>query len=125
VYVADTWNHRVQIFAPNPDGTYTSTESFDVSGWFGTSPDTKPYLTVDSVHHVYITDPGSCRIIEFNERGVVLSVWGTCGDDPNSLNTPTGLAIDPAGGLWVSDSRHDRMVHYTQPSRVQETLQAP
>ena len=125
VYVADTWNHRVQIFAPNPDGTYTSTESFDVSGWFGTSPDTKPYLTVDSVHHVYITDPGSCRIIEFNERGVVLSVWGACGDDPNSLNTPTGLSIDPAGGLWVSDSRHDRMVHYTQPSRVQDTLQAP
>jgi predicted membrane-bound mannosyltransferase/DNA-binding beta-propeller fold protein YncE len=125
VYVADTWNHRVQIFAPNPDGTYTSTESFDVSGWFGTSPDTKPYLAVDSVHHVYITDPGSCRIIEFNERGVVLSVWGTCGDDPNSLNTPTGLAIDPQGGLWVSDSRHDRMVHYTQPSRVQDILQAP
>jgi hypothetical protein len=80
---------------------------------------------VDSVHHVYISDPGSCRIIEFNERGVVLSVWGTCGDDPNSLNTPTGLAIDPQGGLWVSDSRHDRMVHYTQPNRVQNILQAP
>ncbi len=125
VYVADTWNHRVQIFAPNPDGTYASAESFDVSGWFGTSPDTKPYLAVDSVHHVYLTDPGSCRIIEFNERGVVLSVWGACGDDPNSLNTPTGLAIDPLGGLWVSDSRHNRMVHYTQPNRVQDILKAP
>jgi predicted membrane-bound mannosyltransferase/DNA-binding beta-propeller fold protein YncE len=125
VYVADTWNHRVQIFAPNPDGSYTPAGSFDISGWFGTSPDTKPYLAVDSSHHIYITDPGSCRIIEFNERGVVLSVWGKCGDDPNSLDTPTGIAIDPLGGLWVSDSRHDRLVHFTQPDRVQDLLQAP
>jgi predicted membrane-bound mannosyltransferase/DNA-binding beta-propeller fold protein YncE len=125
VYVADTWNHRVQIFAPSPDGTYASVESFDVSGWFGTSPDTKPYLAVDSVHHIYVTDPGTCRIIEFNERGVVLSVWGTCGDDPQSLNTPTGLAVDLAGGLWVTDSRHDRLVHYTQPTRVEQSAKAP
>jgi predicted membrane-bound mannosyltransferase/DNA-binding beta-propeller fold protein YncE len=125
VYVADTWNHRVQIFAPGADGTYASVESFDVSGWFGTSPDTKPYLTVDSVHHIYVTDPGTCRIIEFNERGVVLSVWGSCGTDPQSLDTPTGLAVDPAGGLWVADSRHDRLVHYTQPVRVEQMQKAP
>jgi predicted membrane-bound mannosyltransferase/DNA-binding beta-propeller fold protein YncE len=125
VYVADTWNHRVQIFAPGADGVYAPVEVFDVNGWFGTSPDTKPYLTVDSVHHIYITDPGTCRIIEFNERGVVLSVWGACGDDPNSLNTPTGLAVDPQGGLWVTDTRHDRLVHYTQPNRVGDILQSP
>jgi hypothetical protein len=82
-------------------------------------------LAVDSVHHIYVTDPGTCRIIEFNERGVVLSVWGTCGDDPQSLNTPTGLAVDLAGGLWVTDSRHDRLVHYTQPTRVEQSAKAP
>jgi predicted membrane-bound mannosyltransferase/DNA-binding beta-propeller fold protein YncE len=125
VYVADTWNHRVQIFAPSPDGTYTFVESFDVNGWFGTSPDTKPYLAVDAVHHIYVTDPGTCRIIEFNERGVVLSVWGTCGDDPQSLSTPTGIAVDLQGGLWVVDSRHNRLVHYTQPTRVEQSAKAP
>jgi predicted membrane-bound mannosyltransferase/DNA-binding beta-propeller fold protein YncE len=125
VFVADTWNHRVQIFAADAEGAYAPVGSFDVNGWYGTSPDTKPYLAVDSVHHVYVTDPGTCRIIEFNERGVVLSVWGSCGDDPNSLNTPTGLATDLHVGLWVTDTRHDRLVHYTQPIRVQDALQSP
>jgi predicted membrane-bound mannosyltransferase/DNA-binding beta-propeller fold protein YncE len=125
VYVADTWNHRVQIFAPSPDGTYTAVESFDVNGWFGTSPDTKPYIAVDSIHHIYVTDPGTCRIIEFNERGVVLSLWGACGDDPQSLSTPTGLAVDLNGGLWIADSHHDRLVHYTQPTRTEQSAKAP
>jgi predicted membrane-bound mannosyltransferase/DNA-binding beta-propeller fold protein YncE len=115
VYVADTWNRRVQIFAPNPDGSYEPVAAWDVDGWYGTTTEIKPYLAVDSSHHVYVTDPSTCRIMEFTERGVILRVWGTCGDDTLSLNAPTGIVIDPLGGLWVSDSRHDRLVHFTPP----------
>jgi DNA-binding beta-propeller fold protein YncE len=116
VYVADTWNRRVQIFAPEPDGSYAPVAVWDVNAWYGTTAEIKPYLAVDSNHHVFITDPSTCRILEFTERGVILRVWGECGDDGLSLNSPTGLAIDPLDGLWVSDSRHDRLVHYTLPS---------
>ena len=116
VYVADTWNRRVQIFAPGPDGSYTSVALWDVTAWFGTTVEVKPYLVVDSNHHVYVSDPSTCRILEFTERGVILSLWGRCGEDDLSLNSPTGLAIDPLGGLWVCDSRHDRLVHYPLPN---------
>jgi DNA-binding beta-propeller fold protein YncE len=116
VYVADTWNRRVQIFAPGPDGSYASVSVWDVDGWYGTTTEIKPYLAVDSNHHVYVTDPSTCRILEFTERGVILAVWGTCGEDNLSLDVPTGIAIDPLGGLWVSDSRHNRLVHYPMPS---------
>ncbi|MBN2086143.1 MAG: glycosyltransferase family 39 protein [Anaerolineales bacterium] len=118
VYVADTWNRRVQIFTKGPDGEYVSTAAWDVDAWYGTTTEIKPYLAVDSNHHVYVSDPSTCRIMEFTERGVILSVWGSCGDDGLSLNAPTGLAIDPLGGLWVSDSRHDRLVHYQLPNFV-------
>jgi predicted membrane-bound mannosyltransferase/DNA-binding beta-propeller fold protein YncE len=125
VYVADTWNRRVQIFAPGPDGFYASVAMWDVDAWYGTTSEIKPYLAVDSSHHVYVTDPSTCRILEFTERGVILSVWGSCGDDGHSLNSPTGLLIDPLGGLWVSDSRHDRLVHYPMPSSGGGVLKLP
>ncbi len=116
VYVADTWNRRVQIFAKGPDGSYSPVTVWSVDAWYGTTTEIKPYLAIDSDHHVYITDPSTCRIMEFTERGVILAVWGGCGDDNFSLNSPTGLALDPLGGLWVSDSRHDRLVHYQMPN---------
>jgi uncharacterized protein (TIGR03663 family) len=116
VYVADTWNRRVQIFAPQPDGTYSSVAVWGVNAWYGTTAEIKPYLAVDGNRHVYISDPSTCRILEFTERGVILSVWGECGSDGFSLNSPTGLAIDPWGGLWVSDSRNNRLVRYTLPN---------
>jgi DNA-binding beta-propeller fold protein YncE len=116
VYVADTWNRRVQIFAKGEDGLYVSAAMWGVDAWYGTTTDIKPYLAVDSNHHVYLTDPSTCRIMEFTERGVILSVWGSCGDDGLSLDAPTGLAFDPLGGLWISDSRHDRLVHYQLPN---------
>ncbi|MBN1440594.1 MAG: SMP-30/gluconolactonase/LRE family protein [Anaerolineales bacterium] len=117
VFVADTWNRRVQIFAPEADGSYTSAGMWDVNAWFGTTAEIKPFLALDANRHVYLTDPSTCRILEFTERGVILNVWGTCGDDGLSLNSPTGIAVDPLGGLWVSDSRHDRLVHYMPPTR--------
>jgi predicted membrane-bound mannosyltransferase/DNA-binding beta-propeller fold protein YncE len=125
VYVADTWNRRVQIFAPGADGQYAPVAIWDVNAWFGTTAEIKPYLAVDANHHVFLTDPSTCRILEFTERGVVLNVWGKCGEDQFSLNSPTGLAIDPLGGIWVSDSRHDRLVHYPLPNSAGNLLPAP
>jgi predicted membrane-bound mannosyltransferase/DNA-binding beta-propeller fold protein YncE len=119
VFVADTWNRRVQIFAPNRDGTFSAETEWPVNAWYGTSPEFKPYLVLDSARHVYLSDPSTCRLIEFNERGLVLAVWGQCGEDNLSLNGPTGLALDSAGGVWVSDSQNNRLVHYLSPNGAQ------
>jgi predicted membrane-bound mannosyltransferase/DNA-binding beta-propeller fold protein YncE len=124
-YVADTWNRRVSIFAPAPDGSFEFYTLWDVNAWFGTTAEIKPYLAVDANHHVFLTDPSTCRLLEFTQRGVILNVWGKCGEDDYSLNSPTGLAVDPLGGIWVSDSRHDRLVHYPLPESAGNFLQAP
>jgi predicted membrane-bound mannosyltransferase/sugar lactone lactonase YvrE len=118
VFVADTWNRRVQIFQPNPDGSYSPEAEWPVNAWYGTSPEFKPYLTLDSARHVFISDPSTCRLVEFNERGLVLAVWGQCGEDATSLSGPTGLALDPTGGIWVSDSHNNRLAHYLSPNGV-------
>lgn len=122
VFVADTWNRRVQIFTPASDGTYMPESAWDVSAWYGTLPDFKPYLALDSGMHVYISDPSTCRLLEFNERGLILALWGSCGETGDGLNNPTGLAVDSGGGIWVSDSRNNRLVHYPPPSGASGAL---
>jgi sugar lactone lactonase YvrE len=116
VFVADTWNRRVQIFTPDPDGTFSPETEWPVNAWYGTMPENKPYLALDSSRHVYLSDPLTCRLVEFNERGLILAVWEQCGEDESSLSGPTGLALDSTGGVWVSDSHNNRLVHYPSPN---------
>ena len=48
VYVADTWNQRIQVFQPDDQGQYSPLRSWDLQAWYGQSLENKPYLTVDT-----------------------------------------------------------------------------
>ena len=65
LYVADTWNQRVQTFTPAADGlSFTPLKQWDVAGWVGQSLDNKPFIAVDNARHVFVTDPEGFRVIE-------------------------------------------------------------
>ncbi len=61
IYIADTWNQRIQTFMPSEDGlSYTPLRQWDVDAWYGQSLENKPFIAVDNRGHVFITDPEGC-----------------------------------------------------------------
>lgn len=117
VYVADTWNQRIQVFAPNETGTeYTFARSWDISGWKSDSVDNKPFLAIDSDGNVYASDPANYRVLEFDSLGNILRVWGDYSSGIDGFGMPSGLAVDPTGGIWVSDAGNNYVLHYSLPA---------
>jgi DNA-binding beta-propeller fold protein YncE len=111
VYVADTWNHRIQKF--DADGKF-------LKAW-GTPGQTDAAAGLASVFwgpravavgkdgRVYVTDTGNKRVAVFSAEGVFLSQFGGAGVQPGQFDEPVGLAVDPAGNLVVNDTWNQRI----------------
>jgi DNA-binding beta-propeller fold protein YncE len=66
IYVADTWNRRVQVFTPDVDGlTYIPSNEWEISGWESQSLENKPFLTLGHDQTVFLTDTETFRVLEF------------------------------------------------------------
>ena len=116
VVVADTWNRRVQVFSPDASGTaYYPALSWDISGWFSQSLDNKPFVAVDQNDNVYVTDPEGIRVLVFDAQGTFQYGWGDYNLDAEGFSLPMGVAIDAAGGVWVSDAGASRLVYFRLP----------
>ena len=119
VYIADTWNMRIQVMIPDGDTlTYPTNIEWDVNAWYGDSLDNKPFLTVDSMYHTYVADPVTGRIFEFNPQGIFLRAWGGYGSGPAEIGIAAGLAVDPEGRIWVSDALNNRLMRFTLPALI-------
>ncbi len=116
IYVADTWNQRIQTFLPSLDDTsYYPERQWDVYGWFSQSLDNKPFIAVNAQGHVFITDPEGFRIMEYTGEGELVRVWGDYGDSLSNFGLPSGIAVDPDGGIWVTDATFQRILRFTVP----------
>ncbi len=116
VYVADTWNQRVQTFQPSSDGTfYTPLKQWDVYGWFGQSLENKPFIAVNAQGNVFITDPENYRVMEFNNAGEIVRLWGDYGSSSNTFGQTSGIAVDNDGHVWVTDPVFNRILRFTLP----------
>jgi DNA-binding beta-propeller fold protein YncE len=115
LYVADTWNQRIQVFAPDSTGSYTPLTSWDVYGWFGQSVDNKPYLAADDQGHIFATDPEAYRVLEFTSQGDIIRYWGDYGAGTDGFGLAGSVAVDPLGGVWVSDTNNGRLMHFALP----------
>lgn len=115
LYVADTWNQRIQAFAPDGTGGYTPLNAWDIYGWFGESLDNKPYLAADEQGHVFATDPEGYRVLEFDSQGEIVRFWGDFGLGAEGFGLAGAVAVDPAGGVWVSDTGNSRLMHFNLP----------
>lgn len=117
VYVADTWNQRMQVLSPDPSGTvFTPTASWDINGWTGQSLDNKPFVAVDANQNVFVTDPEGYRVLEFDSQGKFLRTWGDYSAGTDGIGLASGIAIDPQGGVWVSDAGNSRLLRFVPPS---------
>ncbi len=109
LYVADTWNQRVQVISAVGEAL----NSWEIFGWFSNSLENKPYLDVDTENNrVYIADPESYRILEYTLDGEFLRFWGDYSTGIDGFGLVSGVAVDPEGGLWVSDGVNNRLLHF-------------
>jgi len=106
VYVADTWNHRIQEFTS--DGKF-------IRMW-GTGPGLGPQsfygprgVVVDSAGRVLVADTGNKRIVIFDANGGYLGEFGSGGSQAGELDEPVGLALGKDGRLYVTDTWNQRV----------------
>jgi uncharacterized protein (TIGR03663 family) len=118
VYVADTWNHRIQVF--DTEGTFlrswgafatTGGEAIGSPGGFW-GPRA---VAIDAAGHVYVTDTGNKRVQVFDAQGNFLTQVGGGGVVEGRFDEPVGLAItprddgQPGGTLYVADTWNRRI----------------
>ena len=113
VYVADTWNRRIQVFDVTFDGgqpVFTFVKAWPVEGWNSQSVVNKPYLAVDSEGFVYATDPELYRVLVFDKDGAFKATFGQYGNDAKTFALPNGIAIGPNDTVYVADADNHRIM---------------
>ncbi|HEY5982361.1 MAG TPA: flippase activity-associated protein Agl23 [Anaerolineales bacterium] len=111
VYVADTWNYRIQKFSA--DGRFITMWSA-----FGTGGEQQTFygprgLAVDANDRVFVVDTGNKRVVVFNEDGTYVTQFGTAGLDPGQFDEPVGIAIDRNGVIYINDVWNQRIQAFT------------
>lgn len=118
VIVADSLNHRVQIY--RADGTFVRTfgangsavGSFNMPGGIAVGAVGPPADGNDRNNNeqlIIVTDQGNGRVQVFDSEGTFLRTVGTLGSQDGQLLEPTGVAINAAGQIVVADYQNHRV----------------
>ena len=131
VYISDAQQNQIQVYDPagNLLGSW---------GAFGREPGNfiePDALALDGLGNLYVLDFGNQRIQKFalaspvaspgatpvaaEDMTVALAWQSTGGPDP--LLAPTGMAFDPDGNLWVTDTANDRFQLFSPDGEYLET----
>jgi predicted membrane-bound mannosyltransferase/sugar lactone lactonase YvrE len=106
VYVADTWNYRIQKFTS--DGQFVKMWGFGPAmgqdGFYGPRG-----LAVDSLGRLFVADTGNKRIVIFDADGNYLAEFGTPGMSLGQLDEPVAVALDASGNVYVTDTWNQRI----------------
>jgi uncharacterized protein (TIGR03663 family) len=127
VYVADTWNHRIQKF--DRDGKFLLKwgefiNLSDPAAPNDAARDTKFFgprgVALDQAGNVYVTDTGNRRVVVFDSNGKYLRQMSSglsptrkpdnyAFNQPGEMNEPIGITVDPAGNVYVADTNNRRI----------------
>ncbi len=124
IYFGDTYNHRVRKISTT--GIITTVAGIGTVAFTGDGgPATAAtlsypnFLTFDNSGNLIITDNGNHRIRKVNmTTGIITTIAGNgsttyTGDGmaatASSLYYPGGVAIDPAGNMYIADNVHARI----------------
>jgi DNA-binding beta-propeller fold protein YncE len=114
LYVADSSNHRIQVFSP--DGKWLRSYGKPGSGLGELS---YPYdVRVDREGRQYVCEFGNSRIQVFDPSGRPLEIIGRAGIAPGEFGNPYGIALDSKGNLYVADSQNHRVQKFLKRQEV-------
>jgi predicted membrane-bound mannosyltransferase/DNA-binding beta-propeller fold protein YncE len=112
VYIADTWNHRIQKFTA--DGQFITMWGYGISqtddpfGFYGPRG-----IAVDSKGNVFVTDTGNKRVVVFDSNGKFITKFGSSGSQQGQFEEPVGIALDTHGNIYVADTWNQRIQVFT------------
>ncbi|MDT8896892.1 TIGR03663 family protein [Thermanaerothrix sp. 4228-RoL] len=107
VYVADTWNHRIQKFTS--DGQFVT-----MWGYFGQAERPDAFwgprdVAVDAQGRVYVTDTGNKRVVIFTSEGQYIAQFGGAGVEAGKFDEPVGIDVDTEGNIYIADTWNQRV----------------
>lgn len=103
VYVADSYNHRVQVFSDT--GGYQ--RQWALTSSYGQMA--LPFGIRRSGGSILVCDAALARVQEFTPGGTLVRSWGTYGTGVGQLNGPMALDCDATGNVYVADTYNWRM----------------
>ncbi len=133
VYFSDTQNHRVRrVDSQGIVSTIAGTGEPGFRGDAGRATQAQlnapTALAVDALDNLYIADSGNQRVRVVSSSGVILTAAGTGRAEFSndnilaaqaSLSGPTGLAIDAANRVYVSERTGQRIRRFTLGGRIE------
>ena len=118
VYVADTFNHRIQKFDKNGNLLLKWGEYGSIHQGEGANKGlNEPWgLAVSTNDMIYVADTWNHRIVKFDSDGGWVASWGSFGDgvDLYSMWGPREVAIGPDDLVYVADTGNKRISVFTQ-----------
>jgi len=125
VYVADTYNSRVQKWAPG--ATSGTTVAGDGTPGTGASQLSLPSgVFIDGSGNLYVADQINNRVQKWAPgatSGTTVAGDGTSGSGANQLSGPTSLFLDDSENIYVSD-RYNQRVQKWAPGATSGTTVA-
>jgi len=108
VYVADTWNHRIQVFDAKGVfvakwGTFGQTTALD-SVLYGPRD-----VAVDATGRVLVSDTGNKRVLAFDADGTPVEQFGGGGAAQGNFEEPVGIGVDAGGDIYIADTWNQRV----------------
>jgi hypothetical protein len=104
IYVADTWNQRIQVF----DSSFQLLAQYPVQGWSSQSVTNKPYLAVADDGTIFATIPERRTVVRVGDG---LTAPLSLPAQPR-LQMPIGIEVGTDGRLLVADSQGGVVVLY-------------
>lgn len=130
VYCTDDMGHTVRKFSPDGKLLFTLGTHGTPSDTGATSIDFRtvthsglPFhyptnLAVAPGGELYITDGyGNARVHVFSPDGQLKFSWGEPGSGPGQFRVPHGIAIGPAGTVYVADRENSRIQRFTEKGK--------
>ena len=138
VYIADSQNNVVRKVTASTGGigTIAGNGTAGYSGDGGAAIAAQLYapigLALDSAGNLYIADTSNNVVREVNALTGIITTFagngiaGYSGDSASAtsaeLNTPTGVAVDSSGNVYVSDAQNNAIRKISQPNGVISTV---
>ncbi|MCP4107176.1 MAG: hypothetical protein GY749_16820 [Desulfobacteraceae bacterium] len=108
IYVADTWNNRIQKFTNGGQFVTKWGKEGHGDGEFKNPRG----IAADSSSFVYVTDTSNNCVQKFTSDGRFVKKWGEEGDEEGEFSCPHGIVADN-DFIYVADSCNNRIQKFT------------
>jgi sugar lactone lactonase YvrE len=118
LYVADSYNHRLQRITPTGGVALIGTRGGGRGQFL--SPQG---VATDARSAFYVVEGGNNRVQKFSDQGVLELIFGRAGSGTGEFRNPTGIAIAPTtGDIYVADTGNSRVQRFDAHGNYLATL---